>query len=302
MPYNCGMICPLFGDSMSAIDSKLSRMRVGAAVVGGLGLVGSVVGASGAESAANTQATAADHATDVANATQLQMYNQTRDDQAPYRQAGYGALSSIGQQLQSGTGFAQALPTSQPFTQNDFTSDPGYQFSLQQGTQGAQRSAAAGGSLMSGGTLKALDQYSTGLASQTYGDAYNRYLATNNQIFSQALSGRQLQYNQLASLAGLGQTSLGQTGAAGTSAANGIASTSYNGITAAGAASAAGTVGVSNAINSGLTSVGSAYGQSQALKTFQSGTSYGLPPGYSPASTNNPGYETDDLSSYGVDG
>jgi len=52
---------------------------------------------------------------------------------------------------------------------------PGYQFAFSEGQRGIQSSAAARGTLLTGGTLKALAQYGTGLADQTYGEAVNRY-------------------------------------------------------------------------------------------------------------------------------
>lgn len=45
---------------------------------------------------------------------------------------------------------------------------PGYQFAQQQGMDAIQRSAASKGTLLTGGTLKALQGYGTGLADQTY--------------------------------------------------------------------------------------------------------------------------------------
>jgi len=65
-----------------------------------MGIAGAIVGASvlgagaqiiGGNSAANAQKDAAA----ASNATQLQMYNQTRADQAPYRSVGYGALNKL---------------------------------------------------------------------------------------------------------------------------------------------------------------------------------------------------------------
>ena len=50
-----------------------------------------VIGASTARSAAKTQAGAAAQASDV----QQQQYEQTRADQAPYREAGYNALANL---------------------------------------------------------------------------------------------------------------------------------------------------------------------------------------------------------------
>lgn len=53
----------------------------------------------------------------------------------------------------------------------EIANDPAYKFQLAQGLQGIERGAAAKGTLLTGGTLKALDQYGQGLAS-TYNDKY----------------------------------------------------------------------------------------------------------------------------------
>jgi len=55
----------------------------------------------------------------------------------------------------------------------DLANTPGYQFALQQGLQGVERSAFARGTGLTGGTLKALMQYAEGLASQTYENRIN---------------------------------------------------------------------------------------------------------------------------------
>ncbi len=75
----------------------------------------------------------------------------------------------------------------------DFQNSPGYQFARDQGLQGIERSAAAKGTLLTGGTLKRLAQYGTGLADQTYGDAFQR-----------ALNTLKTQYDDLYNLANLG--------------------------------------------------------------------------------------------------
>ena len=76
---------------------------IAAAVVTGIVGVGSSI-ASGVSSsnAAGAQASAANHAADL----QMQQYQQTRQDQLPYMNAGTVALSQIGQQQATGTGFA----------------------------------------------------------------------------------------------------------------------------------------------------------------------------------------------------
>ena len=52
--------------------------------------------------------------------------------------------------------------------------DPGYQFRIQQGEEGLQRSAASKGLLRSGGTLKDLVQYDQNFASNEYNQAEDR--------------------------------------------------------------------------------------------------------------------------------
>jgi len=69
----------------------------------------------------------------------------------------------------------------------DLTADPGYRFRLNQGLDAVQRSAAAGGKLLSGQTLKALNDYASGTAAQGYQDAYNRALGENRLAYDRAL-------------------------------------------------------------------------------------------------------------------
>lgn len=56
----------------------------------------------------------------------------------------------------------------------DAQNDPGYQFALKAGQDALQRSAAAGGILRTGGTLKDLSNYSEAAAGQQYGNVFNR--------------------------------------------------------------------------------------------------------------------------------
>ncbi len=60
---------------------------------------------------------------------------------------------------------------------------PGYQFALQQGMRGIESGAASKGTLLTGGTLKALQGFGTGLADQTYGNVFNRALDVNRTNF-----------------------------------------------------------------------------------------------------------------------
>lgn len=81
--------------------------------------------------------------------------------------------------------------------------DPGYQFRLDQGTKALERSAAASGGLFSGKTGKALTEYSQGVASQEYGNAYNRLASLagiGQSATSQQVNANQNQGTQLADL------------------------------------------------------------------------------------------------------
>lgn len=188
----------------------MSFMAVAIGGAAAAGLAAAALSSSAAGSAADKQAGAADYAADLQN----NQYNQTRADQAPYRQAGYAALTGM-----------QDPSFQHDFGMADFQQDPGYQFRLQQAQDAIQRSAAASGSLGSGSTLKSLIGYSQDYASNEYQNAYERF--TNNQT---------TRFNRLASLAGLGQTGNGTTAQAGMNAANMAGEARMGGANAAGAA------------------------------------------------------------------
>lgn len=190
----------------------------------------SVVGAVGASSAASKQEKAANQATNA----QLEMFHETQKNLAPFVGAGPNALAN----LTAGIGSpSQPGPFSAPFNPQNLANTPGYQFALQQGEQAITDQASATGGIGGGNTLKALMSYGTGLASQTYQQQFEDYLAQQQNAFQQAYNLASLSENAAA-----GQGSIAeQTGA-------NIANT----ITGAGNAAAAGTVGATNAITGGI--------------------------------------------------
>lgn len=133
------------------------------AAMAGANVIGSLTGARAQESAAE----------DALN-FQKKMWRTQQQQMAPYREAGYGALSDLQGLL--------ADPSS-------IVNDPAYQFRLQQGEQAAQRALAARGGLLGGAALKSLTSYGQGMASDEFAN----------------------QYNRLASLAGVGQTAATNT-------------------------------------------------------------------------------------------
>jgi hypothetical protein len=219
-------------------------------------IVGSaVVGASTARSASKTQAAAASEAADVQKqvadqqvALQREMFEKTREDQAPYRQAGYNALA----QMQRTAG---NVPGAFKFGAGDYQADPGYAFRLAEGQKALDRQAAARGGLISGGALRAAQRYGQEMGSQEFGNAYNRALTGYNTDVARE---NQL-YNRQAALSGIGQTATNLVGQAGQNYATGAGGAlgTYgtnvgNLITGAGAAQAAGQVGAANALTGGL--------------------------------------------------
>lgn len=156
-------------------------------------VTGSVIALGSAAYSANQQSKAAQGAANaqaggqqLAIGEQQRQFDLTRQDMQPWMQAGQNALGQV-QALNAGDF-------------SSFTQSPDYQFALDQGLQGLDRSAAARGSLNTGGHSADVLGYAQGLASQNYGNYYNR----------------------LAGLANVGQTTAGQLGQFGANAATNI--------------------------------------------------------------------------------
>jgi hypothetical protein len=127
------------------------------------------------------------------------------------------------------------------FSTADFQADPGYNFRLGEGAKSLERSAAANGTLFSGGTLKSLDQYNQNFASNEFGNAYNRF--NTNKLN---------RYNMLAGLSAGGQQAANNTVQAGTNAANNISNITVNAGEQMGNARASGYAGIGQAVNNGV--------------------------------------------------
>jgi hypothetical protein len=147
---------------------------------------------------------------------------------------------------------------------------PGYQFTKAEGNRGVSAAASAGGRSLSGGTLRALDRYNTGLADSTYGDTFSRAL----QSYQAQLAGQSQSYNELAGVAGTGQTATQSLNNTGTATAANVG----NLMSQIGSAQAGGILGSANSINSGIG--GATNGITQALllqSLYGSGGAFGAP-------------------------
>jgi hypothetical protein len=178
---------------------------------------------SAAKSAASTQAGATQYAADV----QRQMFETINEQQKPYREAGYGALTRIGELLPGLT---------KPVSREEILGLPGYQFAIEQGVGASRQNMNVGG----GGS-------NVDRAAQKFALDY-----TLGTAMPQVIAQRQNIYNTLAGVAGIGQTGQTQVNQAGTTAAGNIGQAAIGGATAIGA----GQVGSANAYANAFGNIG----------------------------------------------
>ena len=141
-----------------------------------------------------------------AMAAQQAMFERQVELQEPFRQAGLTAQNRLMTLLGLGpdTTAAEYGTMARPFDMQAFEQDPGYAFRMSEGMKALERSAAARGGMLSGNALRGITRFGQDLASQEYGNAFNRF-----QIE------RQARLNPLQSLMGGGQTAANTlTGAA----------------------------------------------------------------------------------------
>lgn len=147
-------------------------------------IVGGVLGANAAGNAASAETKGAQQAQalektnqDAANAAQTQALGSTTTAEQPYQDLGATSAGSLNSLLQKGF---QAPTAAQA------AATPGEQFQMQQGTAAINENAAANGTLLSGNTGVALENYGQGLGStayqNTYNDALNTYMANYNTL------------------------------------------------------------------------------------------------------------------------
>jgi len=214
-----------------------------------------VLGAASSNRAAKAQSGAAGQAADL----QREQFERQIELQAPFREVGLRALNKL-----------EGASEYTPFGMDQFQADPGYGFRFNQGQKALERSAAARGGLISGNTGGALQQFGQGLASQEYQNAFNRYQTE-----------RSARLNPLQSLAGVGQTSVNQLGAAGQNYASGMGEA----LGAGAQARASGYMGGANAIGGGIGQY-MGYQQNQATNSLlQQALGRGGGGGYGSAST-----------------
>jgi hypothetical protein len=219
-----GMTAPVLGAN-AGLGAGLGTAGAAGAVGAGLGTAGAAGGgmlstlasspwaklipAAGQLLGTYTQAQSAKDAV-RANAEQQQkaldlqqrMYEEGVARQRPFLQGGTEDYNRLRSLMSGGPGAAQQF----------LQMDPGYGFRLSEGLKAVDRQAAARGGLISGGALKASQRYGQDLASQEFGNAYNRLAGLAQIGPSSAGVMNQLGQNY-ASGAGNVYGQLGETGA-----------------------------------------------------------------------------------------
>lgn len=232
---------------------------ISALVVGGAGLLGSAISADAARDAGQMQSDTAREQARV----QKEIFDIQNKQQAPFRGTGYTALNQIGSLLPGqytkydvegqpiGTGTGTGYLTKE-FTNLDLNQylAPNYQFQLEQGLGANRNLLNATGGLVGGNAIRGLQDYTQNFARGAYGDAFNQFQTQRGNI-----------YNTLASIAGIGQTAVGQTGNALQNYGTNVANLATGGA----AAEAAGRVGAANAYSGGIQNIGNMFALSKIL-------------------------------------
>lgn len=191
----------------------VAAAAIGPAISAGGGILGGIFGKKAAKKAEAARQLAYKEAGDtvrtntgLANDQYTNWLNNTGEDLSPYQNAGLYGLSGLTDPEQV-----------RNFGVEDFQVDPGYQFALEQGQRGIENSAAAGGRLLSGASLKALNRFNIGQANQQYQNSFDRF--NQNRAYRGQLYG---------GLAGMGQNAANTLGTFGGDAAGGMSNNYMN--------------------------------------------------------------------------
>jgi len=192
--YDAGLAAGAAGAAGAGAAGSAGAAGAGAAGAGAAGAAGSAAaGAAGAAAAGSIwgplisalaslyggqqTAEAAKQAAELyskqmADALQLQrdIYEQGVERQRPFLEQGTQAFNRL-------VGLQTGGPDA---AQNFLQMDPGYGFRLGEGMKALERVQAARGGLLSGGAIKAGQRYAQDVASQEYGNAYNRLAGLAN--------------------------------------------------------------------------------------------------------------------------
>lgn len=170
---------------------------IAAVGVGASGVASSYLQGSANRKAEHDAATLQQQGTAAAKGDINQYYGQAENlyTSSPQMTSGTAAANTIADLM------GQNGPDAQAAAYAKFQTDPGYQFQVQQANQALGRSALAQGNIFSGNFMNASNNLNQNLASQQYGNYYNRLLGLSNTGFAGTQSLANLYQGQGTSLA-----------------------------------------------------------------------------------------------------
>lgn len=232
-------------------------MCIGAAISGIASIAGGAMQAGAANRAADAQVQASREQMELQErmlqqqlALQDEMFQTTRGDLSPYRQAGIPAIGaanyllglgnapmvggtpaevtdngdgtySVGGRSFNNIGAAEAFAAQNPVggTPYAFSTSPGYEFAVKENLDAIEGSAASRGGLYSGAAMQALGERANQLANLEFGNNFNRVMSVAGlganaaaQTGQAAMQNASLGSNSLANNAALGSNSLANMG------------------------------------------------------------------------------------------
>lgn len=206
-----------------------------ALIAAGIGAVGSIAGAAISSKATKSAAQTAAQTAAQNNALQTQIYTSNKAELDPFVTRGNIAGNTENALLGLG-----GDPAAAKTAFDGYLGSTGYTFQRDQGVNAITGNRAASGTLDSGGTLKSLDAYGQGLAS----NYFQTYLSNLNGISGTGLTAA-------SAVAGVGQNYANASNANNTNAGNTAAN-----------ATLANASTINGLIQSGVGAFGSALGQS----------------------------------------
>jgi hypothetical protein len=231
---NASSLTDLLNQGSSGIGNTVSGLSGTQLAALGTGAAG-LYNASATRQAMQDALTAQQGFTNASTGTVTDLYNKSLGYNAPYQALGAKAAGEISNEM--------------PYLTHQFdVTDlykglaPNYDFMLQQGQQANLRAANVGGGMLGGNAQTGLNKFTQDYAGNAYQNAFTNYQNQRTGI-----------YNNLANIAGIGQTANTAMGTAGTTLGNNIVglNTNLSNATAANILGQAqvGAGGVTNAAN-----------------------------------------------------
>jgi len=170
-----------------------------------MGLLGKVLGTDQQKAALDRAGTLSTEAQQRSQASLQNYLAQALSTLRPYNQAGQDVLPQL-----MGVAGERVSPTATGFSMENFFNDPSFQFRQQKGEGAINRASTARGNFFTPETLQELMGFNQGLASEEYGNAFQRYLSQAQTLFGQQMGSQEQLYNQLAQIYGIGANAGGQ--------------------------------------------------------------------------------------------